>query len=162
MKTMCMTCLIVTMLVLPPALGAEETASDQGDVKLSQALLELLRAEMREVTIGVQGIATAIATGNWELVKNTSSKIRASYIMEKKLSASQSAELDALPDEFRLLDAEFHSRAEKIGAAAASKDSELAVHHYSRMLESCTECHSRFARARFPGFATSAQGVHQH
>jgi hypothetical protein len=162
MKTMCVTCLMVAMLVLPPALGAEETASDQGDVKLSHALLDLLRAEMREVTIGVQGIATAIATGNWELVESTSSKIRASYIMEKKLSTSQSAELDALPDEFRLLDAEFHSRAEKIGAAAASKDSELAVHHYSRMLENCTECHSRFARSRFPGFASSARGVHQH
>lgn len=160
---MSLTCLIVTMLMLPPTFGAEVHASDKGDLKLSQPLLELLREEMREVAVGVQGTAPAIATANWEFVESTSAKIRASYIMEKKLTASQSAELDkALPDEFKRMDAEFHSRAEKLGAAAASKDAELAIHHYSHMLESCTECHSRFAPSRFPGFASSVQDVHHH
>lgn len=162
MKSTSFTCLIVTMLMLPRAFGAEGHASDKGDLKISPPLRELLREEMREVAVGIQGIAPAIATANWEVVERTSSKIRASYIMEKKLTASQSAELDrALPDEFKRIDAEFHSRAGKLGAAAASKDAELAVHHYSRMLESCTECHSRFAPSRFPGFASS-QDVHHH
>jgi cytochrome c556 len=83
--------------------------------------------------------------------------------MEKKLTPAQSKELDdALPEQFKRIDAEFHARAEKLGAAAASHDAELVIHHYTRMLESCTQCHARFAPARFSGFLSPAQDGHHH
>ncbi len=162
MKSKIVSVLVVTICIVPLELSAETHGSYSG-LKLSQPVLELLREEMREVTVGVQGIAPAIATGDWAFVESTSLKIRKSYIMEKKLTAAQSEELEgALPDQFKRMDAEFHARAEKLGAAAASHDAELAIYHYARMLEGCTQCHARFTPARFPGFVSSAQDGHRH
>jgi hypothetical protein len=122
----------------------------------------LLRAEMSEIAGGVQGIALSLAIADWTSVQETSKKIRASYIMEKKLTAAQARELEhALPGHFRQLDREFHRRAEKLGEAAAIHDAELAAFEYSRLIESCTRCHAAYARSRFPGFAASGpQGSH--
>jgi cytochrome c556 len=140
--------------------AAERLARNQ-DLKLSPDLTELLRAEMREVANGVQGVTLSLATADWKSIEDTSVKIRASYIMEKKLTAAQAGELEnALPEQFKQLDAEFHQRAEKLGAAAAAHDAELVVFHYSRLLESCTRCHSVYAHARFPGF--SSPTPHDH
>ena len=124
------------------------------DVKLSPAVLELLRAEMREVSAGVQAMAFSIASADWRTLQDTSARIRASYIMEKKLTPAQARELETgLPQRFMVLDAEFHDRAGKLGAAAAAHDAKLVVAQYSRMLESCTTCHAAFASSRFPNFS---------
>lgn len=124
------------------------------DVKLSPQVLELLRAEMREVSAGVQAMAFSIASGDWRAIQDTSARIRASYIMEKQLTPAQARELEsALPPRFKALDAEFHDRAGKLGAAAAARDAKLVVAQYSRMLENCTTCHAAFARSRFPNFS---------
>ena len=142
---------------------AAEPPTATRDVKLSPGLLNLLRAEMREISGGVQGMALSIATADWKSIQDTSMKIRASYIMEKKLTPAQAAELKtALPERFKKLDADFHNRAEKIGAAAAAHDAELVVFHYSRLLESCAGCHSEFAKSRFPDFSSATQQVHHH
>lgn len=124
------------------------------DVGLSPPLLNLLRAEMREITAGVQAIALSVATADWKAIQDTSAKIRASYIMEKKLTPAQAQELEqGLPEQFKRFDAEFHQRAEKLGTAAAAHDSELVAFRYSRLVESCAQCHSAYAKSRFPGFA---------
>lgn len=137
--------------------------AEPGEVSLSPALLELLRAEMREIAGGVQVISVSLATGNWDAVQDAATSIRASYIMEKSLSAEQAEELErSLPKPFKLLDAEFHARAEKLAAAAAARDAELAGFHYARLLETCTRCHAAFAATRFPGIAAPAGGGHQH
>jgi len=142
---------------------AGEPAAPSQDVKLSPALLDLLRAEMREITTGVQGIAVSLAAGDWASIHETSAKIRASYIMEKKLTPAQAKELErALPERFKQLDAEFHQRAERLGDAAAAHDAELVAFHYSRLVESCALCHAAFAKSRFPGFSSSAQQDHHH
>ena len=162
MKSKIPSFLFVAICIVPVELCAEVHGSDAG-LKLSQPVLELLREEMREVTAGVQGIAPAIAMGDWAFVESTSSKIRSSYIMEKKLTAAQSEELESvLPDQFKRIDAEFHARAERLGAAATSHDAELVIHHYTRMLESCTQCHAQFAPTRFPGFVSPAEEEHRH
>lgn len=150
------------------AAGSANTHADEGNgpnqsVMLSPDLLKLLRAEMREITIGVQGVALSLATADWKSIQETSEKIRASYIMEKKLTPAQAGELEkALPTQFKQLDAEFHQRAEKLGAAAAAHDSELVAFHYSRLVESCAQCHAAYARKRFPGFASPAPQDHRH
>jgi len=103
----------------------------------------------------------SLATANWTSIQETSTKIRASYIMEKKLTAAQTEELEqALPENFKQLDAEFHQRAEKLGMAAVAHDPELVAFQYSRLIESCALCHSAYAKSRFPGFSPPARQDH--
>jgi cytochrome c556 len=142
---------------------AAEPHTQQDSISLSPDVLNLLREEMREIAGGVQGVALSLATADWKSIEETSTKIRASYIMEKKLTPAQAKELaNALPEQFKQLDAEFHQRAEKLGAAAAGHDPELAVFHYSRLVESCVRCHAAFAGKRFPGFASPEPLGHHH
>lgn len=142
---------------------AAEPPAPQPGIKLSPDLQNLLRAEMREISTGVQGIAVSLATADWQAIQETSTKIRTSYIMEKKLTPAQAKELEqALPEQFKQLDAEFHQRAERLGAAAAAHDPELVAFHYSRLVESCAHCHAAFAKSRFPGFSSHAQQGHHH
>lgn len=137
---------------------AAEPQAPQPGIKLSPDLQNLLRAEMREIATGVQGIAVSLATAGWQSIQETSTKIRMSYIMEKKLTPAQAKELEqALPERFKQLDAEFHQRAERLGVAATAHDAELVAFHYSRLVESCALCHAAFAKSRFPGFSSSAQ-----
>lgn len=142
---------------------AAEPPAPQPGIKLSPDLQNLLRAEMREITTGVQGIAVSLATADWQAIQETSTKIRTSYIMEKKFTPAQAKELEqALPERFKQLDAEFHQRAERLGGAAAAHDPELVALHYSRLVESCALCHAAFAKSRFPGFSSPAQQEHHH
>lgn len=142
---------------------AAEPQAPQPGIKLSPDLQNLLRAEMREITTGVQGIAVSLATADWQSIQETSTKIRTSYIMEKKLTPAQAKELEqALPEQFKQLDAEFHQRAERLGVAAAAHDPELVAFHYSRLVESCALCHAAFAKSRFPGFSSPAQQGQHH
>jgi cytochrome c556 len=138
---------------------AAEPAEPLRSIQLSAAVKNLLLAEMREIAGGVQGMALAIAIGDWSSIQSTSTSIRASYIMEKKLTAAQAEELErALPQRFKELDANFHLRAQRLGAAAAAHDAELVAYHYSRLIESCTTCHAAYAGTRFPGFEAPPPG----
>jgi len=152
---------IGSLAAVPVHTNAAEPPASHQVIELSPDLLNLLRAEMREIAGGVQGIALSLATANWTSIQETSTKIRASYIMEKKLTAAQAKELEqALPENFKQLDAEFHQRAEKLGVAAAAHDPELAAFQYSRLIESCALCHSAYAKSRFPGFSPPARQDH--
>lgn len=154
---------IGSLAVVPVHTNAAEPHISGQDVKLSPDVLNLLRAEMGEIAGGVQGIALSLASADWASIQETSAKIRASYIMEKKLTATQAKELkQALPEHFKQLDTEFHQRAEKLGMAAAAHDPELVAFHYSRLIENCTLCHSAYAKTRFPGFSSPAQQDHHH
>ncbi len=130
---------------------------------LSRDVAALLQAEMREIAGASQALVLAIASGDWEAIEHISERIRASYVMERELSAPQREELEAgLPDHFKTLDGEFHLRAEKLGSAAAARDAELVVFQFSRLLESCTVCHGRYAGDRFPGFSSPRREHHGH
>lgn len=139
-----------------------EPVATAGSVQVSPALLELLRAEMREIAAGVQAMALSIAIGDWRAVHDTSAKIQASYVMNRKLTAAQRAELERLPELFRHMDAQFHRQAGKAAVAAAAHDAEQVVFQYARMLESCTACHAAFARPRFRGFEPEPAAPHHH
>jgi len=144
------------------ASGAEPPAEPR-KVELSPGLLGLLRAEMAEVAKGMQGLVVALATADWPAIAATSARIRASYLMAQQLTPEQAAELGrALPERFQQLDAEFHARAARLEAAAAARDAELALFHYSRLVESCVACHSAYAVNRFPGLGTAAEQGHHH
>lgn len=154
---------IASIAAGPAGTWAADAPPPDRDLRLPPDLTEILRAEMREIASGVQGVTLSLATADWKAIQDTSARIRASYIMEKQLTAAQARELEkALPEQFRLLDAEFHQRAGQLGAAAAAQDAELAVFHFSRLLESCSLCHSRYATGRFPGFAPVTPPGHRH
>ncbi len=132
-------------------------------VELSPGLLDLLRAEMAEISKGMQGLVVALASADWPAIMATSAKLHESYIMARQLTPEQAAELErALPARFKQLDAEFHARAAKLEAAAVARDAELALFHYSRLAESCAACHSAYAVNRFPGFGSAAEQGHHH
>lgn len=154
---------LASVTTVPLPVHAAGPDDSQGDIELSPELLNLLREEMREIASGIQGVALSLATANWESIKKTSRDIRASYIMERKLTAAQAQELaQVLPEHFKKLDAGFHQRADKLGEAAVARDPELVAFQYSRLIESCALCHATYARSRFPGFASPVQQSHHH
>jgi hypothetical protein len=143
--------------------NAQETHPTQHALHLSPELTELLREEMQALLTGMQSIASAIATADWKSIADKSTEIRASYILDQKLTPPQREELDSsLPEHFKRLDADFHHEARKLEAAATNHDAQLAAFHYYRLLESCTDCHAQYAVSRFPGFKPSTENAHRH
>jgi hypothetical protein len=162
-KLLALTCVIACLSAGSAVSDAAPPPTPAGNVQLSPELLSLLRAEMLGISAGVQGIPGSLATADWQAIQATSENIRASYIMEKQLTPAQAEELEqALPEGFKRLDAEFHQRAEKLGAAAAAHDPELTAFHFSRLVEICAKCHAAYAQSRFPGFASDHPPAHQH
>lgn len=145
---------------LPKAMA--EAPDARQDIELPPALLELLRAEMREITAGTQSMAVALVTGDWASIAETSTRIRDSYIMQQQLTPEQIETLErALPDGFQQLDRAFHGRAERVGAAATAHDAERVAYELSRLLETCAACHAAYAKTRFSGFpAPAVHGDH--
>lgn len=158
---------LASVVVLLPASGApaappERAPADRAPLALSPALLELFRAEMRELLAGTQAVAAALPAGDWEGIAATSRQMKASYVLEKKLTPAQGKELAALPGRFLELDAAFHARTEKLAEAALGRDPEAVAFHYGRLLEACAGCHASYAQARFPAFGASPPGAHRH
>jgi len=154
---------LITMLFGCIPANAQGPHSAQNDLQLSPELMELLRAEMRALLTGIQSLATGIATADWKTVTDKSAQIRASYILDQKLTPAQREELGAsLPEHFKRLDSEFHLEAEKLEAAATNHDAQLVTFHYYRLIETCTSCHAVYAVSRFPGFRLSTESAHRH
>ena len=155
--------MFLSLLIASFTTRAGESEAHGEALALPPDLMGLLQAEMREITIGVQKIPLAIAQADWDALLQTGEAIRSSYIMARALSAEQSEILEsALPERFKLLDSEFHARAGELAQAAGARDFELASYHYSRLVESCAECHSIYAKTRFPGFGPAAEQGHHH
>ncbi len=144
------------------AAPAEPIPVPRASLTLSPALLNLFRAEMRELLAGTQAIAAAIPVGDWERIASTSRQMKASYVLEKQLTPAQSRELGALPERFLELDAAFHARTGKLAEAAEARDPEAVVFHYGRLLEGCIGCHASYAQARFPAFGVPLPDSHKH
>jgi hypothetical protein len=143
------------------SVSAQEAFVAKGELQLSPELIELLRAEMRALLSGVQSLPVGIATADWKSVADTSAQIRASYILDQKLSPTQKKELDtSLPEYFKRLDSHFHLEAKKLEAAAVNHDAQLSAFHYYRLIETCTACHSIYASSTFPGFSSEAKRAH--
>jgi cytochrome c556 len=153
------------LLAAASAAGAVPPADDAGRraaLPLSPGLLELFRAEMRELSLGAQALAAALPAADWDGIAATSRRMKASYVLEKKMTPEQAKEVAALPERFKELDAGFHARTDRLAAAADRHDYEGAAHEYARLLETCGACHGAFAHTRFPGFGPPAPAAHHH
>jgi uncharacterized protein (TIGR02246 family) len=156
--------LVTGLLCFGVASAAAGLSPARQDIQLPPELMDLLRAEMREITAGAQSMVVALVTGDWQSIAEASTRIRDSYIMQQQLTPEQVAALErALPEQFKQLDLEFHRRAERLGAAAMAHDAERVANELSRLLETCASCHTAFAKSRFPSFLSPGghQGHHR-
>lgn len=140
--------------------GQQPTAAPNS-LSMSAELLELLRAEMRELVSATQAISMALPVGDWTQIVATSEQMRSSYILERKLTESQREELGRLPERFKHLDKGFHLKTEKLAHAASEKDVGLTAYYFARLLEDCADCHAAYAPQRFPGFSDDSTDQHQ-
>ena len=157
--------LVGALLAAAPQAGEPHATSDA--VALPPEVLALLRREMQEIEKGIGKIGVALAKGDWTTVHVEAEVIHSSYVMAQALTHEQREALHAgLPDGFKRLDARFHGTAKKLSEAAIARDADIAIHHYARLIEGCTECHARYAQERFPGFQPPATHVdevgHEH
>ena len=156
-RTVLTAILLVLICVAVPV--AEDAA---GTSALSEQLQALLVKEMVLIDQGMGEISSAISAGDWKTVAGVASKIEGSFILKQSLTEQQVHQLHkALPHGFIELDVAFHGRAGDLAHAAHVGDAEMAVYHYSRLLEGCVNCHGKYAPGKFPGLAQAA-AIHEH
>ncbi len=144
-----------------PGLVSHEESKHLAQPDLPPHLRELLIEEMRSVSDGVKSIAPAIGVGAYEAIDAEAKKIEASYILNKRLSEEEARYLEhSLPEGFKILDFQFHNRARALASAAREHDSDLVLHHYNKLLETCVACHSQYAASRFPELAPRLPSAH--
>lgn len=131
---------------------------------LSPRLRELLTQEMQALQQGMMSIIPAYVSGNWAEIERIAVTMKDSYILKQRLSDVQAAELNtSLPQSFLQLDERFHYLSGMLSHAAKNRKPELVGFYFSRLGESCVNCHSQFAIHKFPAFAAEkTPGRHNH
>lgn len=155
---------------VPAAQAAEHSPAEHAvepssapTLQLSAGTRALLQEEMRAISSGMQVLTTALAGADWKTLHTTAMNIRDSYIFARQLSTEQRKELlHALPHGFRVLDRDFHRRADRLAAAAEAHDGDLAAFYLYQLTDSCVACHSQYASERFSGFRIVDPEEHQH
>jgi hypothetical protein len=143
------------MLALLLLFSVASTAGEYAEkaINLSPNLRALLVEEMREVKKGMESLVTSIALGDWKAIEETGHNIKHSYIFKKRLTGELKRELiKVLPGGFKYLDKKFHYYAGMLSHVAKERDIDLVQFYRSKMNETCTACHARFASARFTSF----------
>lgn len=123
----------------------------------------LLQQEMQALQDAMGTISQALPQGEWRIVAETAGQVHDSFIFQQQLSASDRKTLHkTLPEGFIRQDKAFHQQAKKLQHAAELRDAELSLFYYSKMVESCVTCHSRFATHRFPSLAEGGSDHGDH
>lgn len=153
---------IASMLtLLTPSIYANE--SQKGVQELSSSLRALLSQEMISVESAMKTLYSDLIAGEYEKVSTTATKIHDSFILKQKLTKSQKEELESkLPLEFVAMDRAFHKQASMLAHAADNRNMELSNFYVYKMTESCTTCHSTYAKNKFPSFAEKIEKVSDH
>lgn len=142
-----------TTLVAGDTEHHRESPEVQSKLHLSTDIRQLLSEEMRAVQDGMVNLVMAIPKGNWNEIDAIATQIKESYIMQQKLSEKQREALHhSLPQGFQVLDHGFHETAARLSHAAKQHDAQLVTFYFYKLSESCTLCHSTYARHKFPNF----------
>lgn len=163
MKIIFSLCCFVFILNVP-ALAAGEQQAAAAVEKLSPEIRELLNAEMSALDAAMKNIITANAQGNYQQVAAKAREMKDSFILKQRLSSHQKHELhSSLPVGFIEKDQQFHYFAAMLEHAAKNHKPELVAFYFSRLFESCSDCHKSYASHRFSNFSTAIeQSDHQH
>lgn len=153
--------LCAMLMSIPPAGAADEP--EPVAPHLTPRLQKLFAQEMAAVLRASEQIVAALAAGDHAAVAKNAQEIHDSFILDKNLTAQDRRDLDAaVPPAFLELDGAFHQMAAKLVEAARHQDLDLQTHYFSRMLETCQTCHSRYATDKFPAFGGKAPATHAH
>ena len=121
---------------------------------LDPQIKALLNQEMQMVRKGMESLVFATASADWKAIAEIGHNIKHSYILKQKLTKAQRHQLHtSLPDGFKQLDKKFHYYAGMLAHTAKEHDMELVNYYTYKMKESCSSCHSQYAKDKFPGFA---------
>lgn len=131
---------------------------------LSPELRALLSKEMVAIQQGMMAIIPAYVSGSWSEIEKIAEHIKNSYILKQSLTDHQLLELhSALPEGFIKQDQHFHYLSSMLEHAASNNKAELVGFYFSKMSESCVNCHSQYATHRFPALAPSTKAAeHLH
>ncbi|MCK5889690.1 MAG: cytochrome c [Methylococcales bacterium] len=137
-----------------PAEGVEALPSD---------VRQLLSQEMEALQSGMMAIIPAYVSGNWAEIEMIAGKIKNSYLLKKNLTKEQVHALHSiLPHTFIEKDKQFHYLAGMLEHAAKNKKPELINFYFSKMNESCVDCHTHFATHKFPALMHKTTEKHSH
>ncbi len=134
-----------------------------GVESLTPEIRLLLSQEMIAIQNGMMAIIPANASGNTRKIATIAKEIKDSYILQQNLTPEQKHELHTkLPRSFIQLDKKFHYYAGMLEHVAEEKKHELIGFYFTKMAESCSQCHSRHAKHRFPEFANNKAATTGH
>ncbi len=137
--------------------------SETGVKSLSPELQKLLRSEMRAIDQGMKDILSAQISGDLEEVSHIAHDIKNSFVIKQKLTTQQKHELHKkLPKSFLMLDKKFHNYAGMLSHVAVEQHAELVGFYFTKMTDLCVDCHSQFAKHRFPKFTVQKEPSHHH
>lgn len=159
MKKLAAIMLFITML---PFSYAEN--NDSGISSLSPQLQKLFSKEMIQLQQGMKNIMDAYISGQWHIITPIAKKMENSYVLRQNLSQEQMHELHSkLPKAFLELDEKFHYYSGMLSHASEMNKTELLGFYYSKMSETCVNCHSVYASEKFPSFKSVIEnGEHHH
>ena len=112
----------------------------------------------------MKDILSANAVGDLGEVALIARKMKGSFILKQSLSNRQKQELQAkLPSGFLASDQKFHYMAGMLAHVADSGKTELVGFYYSKLFESCADCHKKYAKHKFTHFSAEDDVVdHKH
>jgi len=145
--------LIIAVAFSGATLACADDHVEIGVENLSPELRDLLSREMVAIQNGMMSIVAAYASGNSEETASIAEEIKSSYILKQEMTPQQRHELhQKLPRSFIHLDHQFHNYAGLLEEAARNNNDELIGFYFSKLVDSCSGCHSQHARHKFPAF----------
>lgn len=156
--------LLIVIVFAAAAVVYADDHAEKGVESLSPEVRSLLSKEMVAIQDGMKSVVSAYASGNSEEIASIAKQIKNSYILKQDMTRQQMHELhQKLPLSFVQLDQQFHSYAGLLEEAATKNNDELIGFYYSKLIESCSNCHSQHAKHKFPAFAErDEKNTHSH
>jgi len=155
----------ITVIFVVGLLSSFVSVADEkkhAEFNIPAEIKPLLTQEMLAVEKGMKELLSSIAKGEWDKTEAIGKQIQASYIMKKSLTKEQMKLLhSSLPDQFIRQDRDFHKYAGMLAYAAKARNADITNFYFYKMNESCTQCHSRYAKERFPAL-TKKKEDHSH
>lgn len=145
--------ILIALISQSSMLIAEESTDSAVGSNLPPKVRGLLIQEMAIVLDATKKILQALVSGQDEIVAENAQAIHDSFIMEKEMTeADKKALKSAVPAAFLERDIAFHKLTARLADAARKGNEPLQMQLFTEMVNACTECHSKHATDRFPGF----------
>jgi len=141
----------------------EQPKAHVAHIQLDNDIHQLLQQEMQAIQTGMMSLVPAIASGDWEKVASIGKNIEGSYLLKQKLTTEQRHALHkSLPAEFIKRDQAFHHSAGMLAHAAEMGHPDIVNFYFYKLNTACVECHTEFAKQRFPMLVHKQSEAHHH